>query len=101
VIADIWYPDEMELRAQQLCDVIAALSFGVTASIGTAGIHPAHQAGDSAELLAELIAAADGAMYAAKRRGGNQTGHQRSPVLPPRDGFAADESDYRGDGLTA
>ena len=27
-------------RAQQLCDVIAALPFGITASIGTAGVHP-------------------------------------------------------------
>ena len=57
VIADIWHPDEVQLRAQQLCDVIAALPFGVTASIGTAGIHPAHPAGDSVDLLAELIAA--------------------------------------------
>jgi diguanylate cyclase (GGDEF)-like protein len=101
VIADIWHPDEVQLRAQQLCDVIAALPFGVTASIGTAGIHPAHPAGDSVDLLAELIAAADGAMYAAKRRGGNQTGRNRSPIPPPRDAFATDESDYRSDGLTA
>lgn len=35
VIADIWHPDKVGLRAQQLCDVIAGLSFGVTA-----GIHP-------------------------------------------------------------
>ena len=41
VIADIWHPDEVDLRAQQLCKVIAALPFGITASIGTAGIHPA------------------------------------------------------------
>lgn len=95
VIADIWHPDEVDLRAQQLCDVIAALSFGVTASIGTAGIHPAHQAGDSVELLADLIAAADGAMYVAKRRGGNQTGHHRWPPSQ------AGESGYRSDGLTA
>jgi diguanylate cyclase (GGDEF)-like protein len=101
VIADIWHPDEVEPRAQQLCDVIAALPFGITASIGTAGIHPAHRAGDSVELLAELIAAADGAMYAAKRRGGNQSGHHHSPLPPRRDSFDADESDYRSDGLTA
>lgn len=91
VIADIWHPDEVEPRAQRLCDAIAALPFGITASVGTAGIHPAHGTGDSVDLLTELIAAADGAMYAAKRRGGNQTGHHR----------AVSENDYRTDGLTA
>jgi diguanylate cyclase (GGDEF)-like protein len=101
VIADIWHPDEVESQAQRLCDVIAALPFGITASIGTAGIHPVHRAGDSVDLLADLITAADGAMYVAKRRGGNQAGHNRSPLPPPRDDFAADESDYRSDGLTA
>jgi diguanylate cyclase (GGDEF)-like protein len=93
VIADVWHPDEVGPRAQQLCDVIAALPFGVTASIGTAGIYPADRTGDSVDLLAELIAAADDAMYVAKRCGGNQAGHHRWP-LP-------DESDYRSDGLTA
>jgi diguanylate cyclase (GGDEF)-like protein len=101
VVADIWHPDEVEPRAQQLCDVIAALPFSITASIGTAGIHPDHRAGDSVDLLAELIAAADGAMYAAKRRGGNQTGHHHGPLPSGLDGFDADESDYRSDGLTA
>jgi len=99
VIADIWHPDEVSRRAEQLCDVIAALPFGITASVGTAGIHQAHRTRSSVDLLAELIAAADGAMYVAKRRGGNQTCHHRWP--PPLDGFAADESDYPSDGLTA
>ena len=101
VIADIWHPDEVGARAQQLCDVIAGLSFGITASVGTAGIHPAHRDGDSVDLLAALIAAADAAMYVAKRRGGNQTGHSRSPLPPRIDGVEAGESDYCGDELTA
>ncbi|MFY9765807.1 MAG: GGDEF domain-containing protein [Mycobacterium sp.] len=85
VIADIWHPDEVDLRAQQLCDVIAALPFGITASIGTAGIHPAYRAGDDDDLLFELVAAADDAMYAAKRRGGNQAGHHDWPLPPTLD----------------
>ena len=101
VIADIWHPDEVGPRAQQLCDVIAALSFGITASVGTAGTHPAHRDGDSVDLLAALIAAADAAMYVAKRRGGNQTGHSRSPLPPHIDDVEAGESDYCGDELTA
>jgi diguanylate cyclase (GGDEF)-like protein len=94
VIADIWHPDEVDLRAQQLCDVIAALPFGITASIGTAGIHPACRAGDDDDLLFELVAAADDAMYAAKRHGGNQAGHHDWPLPPTLDIFTDDETDY-------
>jgi diguanylate cyclase (GGDEF)-like protein len=102
VIADIWNPAEVSRRAQQLCDVIAALPFGITASIGTAGIHPAYRAGDSGDfLLIELIAAADAAMYVAKRRGGNQAGHHVWPLPPPLDRLADDETDYRSDGISA
>jgi diguanylate cyclase (GGDEF)-like protein len=101
VIADVWHPAEVGLRAQQLCDAIAALPFGITASIGTAGIHPAQRAGSSDDLLAELIGAADGAMYAAKRRGGNQTGHHHWPPPMRIDSTNAGESDYQSDGLTA
>ena len=99
VIADIWDPDEVSHRAQQLCDVIAALPFGITASIGTAGIHPAYRTGnDDDDLLFELISAADDAMYTAKRRGGNQAGHHEWPL--PLSSFAEDETDYR-DGVSA
>ncbi len=100
VIADIWDTGEVDRRAQQLCEVIAALPFGVTASIGTAGIHPAYRTGNRGELLIELIAAADAAMYAAKRRGGNQASHHEWPLPPPLSSLADDETDYR-DGVSA
>ena len=98
VIAAIWHPDEIGRRAQQLCDVIAALPFGITASIGTANIH---SAGDSGDLLFELISAADDAMYVAKRRGGNQASHYEWPLPPALELFADDETDSRTDGISA
>jgi diguanylate cyclase (GGDEF)-like protein len=95
VIADIWHPDDVSRKAERLCEVIAALPFGITASIGTAGIHPAYRTGNRSDLLIELIAAADTAMYAAKRRGGNQAGHYDWPLPPPLSSFT-DDTDYRG-----
>jgi diguanylate cyclase (GGDEF)-like protein len=101
VIADIWPPDEVSRRAQRICDVIAALPFGITASIGTAGIHPAYRTDSSHDLLLELIAAADAAMYAAKRRGGNQAKHHDWPLPSPLDRLAGDETGYRSGGISA
>jgi len=89
LVADAWCPDEVQARAKRLCDAIAALPFGVTASVGTAGVHGSFTDRDAEDLLAELISAADAAMYAAKRRGGNQVG--RHVALPP----------YRGGGVSA
>jgi diguanylate cyclase (GGDEF)-like protein len=100
VIADIWHPDDVGGKAQRLCEVIAALPFGITASVGTAGIHPAYRTGDLGDLLIDLIAAADAAMYAAKRRGGNQAGHHEWPLPPPLSRIADDETGYR-DGVSA
>jgi diguanylate cyclase (GGDEF)-like protein len=101
VIADMWHPDDVGRKARQLCDVIAALPAGITASIGTAGIHPACGVGDSDDLLVELFVAADAAMYVAKRRGGNQASHHEWPLPPPLDSFAEGETDYRSDGVSA
>ena len=101
VIAAIWHPDEVGRRAQQLCDVIAALPFGITASIGTADIHSAHRPGDSGDLLFELISAADDAMYVAKRRGGNRVSHYEWPLPPALELCTDDETDSRTDGISA
>src|SRR6201996_1398920 len=101
VIAAIWHPDEIGRRAQQLCDVIAALPFGITASIGTANIDSAYRPTDSGDLLFELISAADDAMYVAKRRGGNQASHHEWPLPPPLGLFTDDETDSRTDGIRA
>jgi diguanylate cyclase (GGDEF)-like protein len=95
VIADIWDPPDLDRKAQQLCDVVAALPCGITASVGTAGIHPAYRTGSREDLLLELVAAADAAMYAAKRRGGNQIRHHVWPLPAPLAGFGDDETDYR------
>ena len=98
VIADIWDPDQVSSKTKELCNVIAALPFGITASIGTAGIHPAYRTDPSSYLLTELVSAADAAMYRAKRRGGNQVGHHEWPPAPLT--LAEDETDYR-DGVNA
>jgi diguanylate cyclase (GGDEF)-like protein len=101
VIAAVWHPDEIGRRAQQLCDVIAALPFGITASVGTANIDSAYRPIDSGDLLFELISAADDAMYVAKRRGGNQASHPEWPLPPPLELFTDDETDSRTDGMSA
>ena len=81
VIADIWHPDEVDLRAQQLCDVIAALPFGITASIG-AGIHPAYRAGDDDDLTFRVG-------RGSRRRDVCRQTTRWQPVRPPRLAAAA------------
>jgi diguanylate cyclase len=69
LVAEITGRPAPAVLADQLCRAIAATPYPITASIGTSTA-PLH-AGDRAQ-LATLIAFADAAMYAAKRRGGNQ-----------------------------
>ena len=65
-------------RAERLCKAIAALPFGITASIGTASVRFDHEITDIDAALADLVSLADAAMYSAKGKGGNQAGHHRT-----------------------
>lgn len=62
--------------AEQLGAAVTALPQGLTASIGTATAElPPMGVSDVPGLIEKLIDVADSAMYAAKRRGGNQAHH--------------------------
>lgn len=64
------------LLAERLCAAVAALPYPITASVGTAmadlrGTDPVQYG----ELVQQLFARADGAMYEAKRAGGDRVRH--------------------------
>lgn len=73
--------DEYQALATRLCAAIAQLPQRITTSIGAATIelHRLHGPGRTG-ILEQLVAAADAAMYAAKRHGGNQA--QFAPPFP-------------------
>jgi diguanylate cyclase (GGDEF)-like protein len=74
VVADIYSTDELDGIAEQLRKAVAATPYPITASIGIVGA-PLGPSFDPAEreLIDDLVNVADGAMYAAKRAGGNQS----------------------------
>lgn len=67
---------------QALCRAVEALPFPITASVGTAcAPHSSVSASEDAyAVITTVIAAADAAMYDAKRNGGNQTRHHGVPA---------------------
>jgi diguanylate cyclase (GGDEF)-like protein len=70
-----------QATVRRLCDAIAALPHDVTASIGTKSVSSDTVSGSASEaLVEELIAAADHAMYLAKRNGGNRVQHAQDEV---------------------
>jgi diguanylate cyclase len=65
---------DVQPMAARLCAAIAELPHDITASIGTTSAALNPQSG-MASMIEQLIAAADRAMYSAKRSGGNRVQH--------------------------
>ncbi|MCV7224625.1 GGDEF domain-containing protein [Mycolicibacterium komossense] len=83
VIADVDSTPEASALAERLRHAIAALPMNITASIGTASAPlKTIDARADRQLVDALMNAADGAMYDAKRAGGNQICHhpEASPI---------------------
>ncbi len=72
VVARACPPREMDMLARRLCTAIASNPWHVTASLGVAGVPVQDPAADTRALIDRVFAAADMAMYEAKRAGGNQ-----------------------------
>jgi diguanylate cyclase (GGDEF)-like protein len=71
--------------AESIRLAIAGTPWGVTASLGVSSIQlPAEGATVNRQIVERLVDAADGAMYEAKRAGGNQIRHADIPVPPSR-----------------
>jgi len=67
---------------QALCRAVDALPFPITASVGTACAPKrlVSASDDAHSVITSVIAAADAAMYNAKRNGGNRTRHHGVPL---------------------
>jgi diguanylate cyclase len=74
---DIGRPMDPKQLGQTICGVIDELPFPITASVGTAVLSNQDRRGmNGKQVIDALVAAADAAMYEAKREGGDQTRHR-------------------------
>ncbi|OBI67819.1 diguanylate cyclase [Mycobacterium sp. E796] len=81
LIADVVATQRPRGWGHKFCKAVEAIPASVTASVGTATL-PLRSVGcdDVEQALRQLVADADTAMYEAKRCGGNQARHHRSPA---------------------
>jgi diguanylate cyclase (GGDEF)-like protein len=87
LIADVVATERPMGWGRKLCDAICGIPASVTASVGTATLMLRSVHCDDAErALRQVVANADTAMYEAKRCGGNQARHHRSPIPTPAPG---------------
>lgn len=98
LIALMCSTSEVEPLAARICAALTRLSPQMTASIGTASAELSSLRGpEGTARIEKLIVAADCAMYAAKRSGGNQVRH--APSMRPTDhgrGTATSERSMNG-----
>jgi diguanylate cyclase len=82
VVADVFVDPRRAVLGKRLCDAVAALPYPITASVGIASARCDRfvERLDPGMLITALIASADGAMYEAKRSGGNES-RQRVAAL--------------------
>jgi diguanylate cyclase (GGDEF)-like protein len=82
LVADVFVDPRSPALGARLCDGVAALPYAITASVGTANARcdQIQASGDASRVIAELVEAADAAMYDAKRNGGNQSRQRFAPL---------------------
>jgi diguanylate cyclase (GGDEF)-like protein len=81
LIAQISDANQVKASAERLRQAVAATRWGVTASLGVASVTLSRVDEETnAWIIQRLVDAADAAMYAAKRAGGNQIRHSGAPI---------------------
>jgi diguanylate cyclase (GGDEF)-like protein len=82
LVADVFADPRQGALGQRLCDAVAELAYEITASVGVASVRcdEVLGGGDPKNVITALIASADGAMYDAKRDGGNRSRQRVGPV---------------------